>query len=192
MNLQHINVKLFLAQGTDKDLDRIGEVFSAWIQAQDFDELLVDVADYRHVFQGPGVLLIGHEADYSLDNAGGRLGLLYNRKASTPGSTGDRLRQAIGAALRTARRLEQEHGLRFETQQLLILANDRLLTPNTEESLSALLPELQTVLDLLYNGAALRLSRNPDSRERFNVTVTTAVRPSIEQMLANIGALTGA
>ena len=30
---------------------------------------------------GPGVMLIGHQADYSVDNTDDRLGVRYNRKA---------------------------------------------------------------------------------------------------------------
>ena len=59
-----------------------------------FGELLLDVADYRHVPAGPGVMLIGNEGDYSVDNTGDRLGIRYNRKAALDGDNQDRLRQA--------------------------------------------------------------------------------------------------
>src|SRR5260370_24044056 len=86
INLQHINVKLVLKDSDSldhgRDLDPVIPVFHSWIQQQAFDELLLDVADYRHVEGGPGILLIGHEADYSLDNTDNRLGVRYNRKRS--------------------------------------------------------------------------------------------------------------
>src|SRR5205807_2486817 len=84
IELQHINVKLLLEGGDD--LDPVIPIFHSWIQNQPFGELLIDVADYRHVHHGPGIVLIGHEADYSLDQTDGRLGLRYNRKAPLPGS----------------------------------------------------------------------------------------------------------
>src|SRR5690349_3838270 len=102
MNLQHLNLKLFLDQPFDPQ-PFIG-VFNDWIQRQPTPrrvtpELLIDVADYRHVNHGPGLLLIGHEANYSLDQAEGRWGLLYARKAAVDGSPLERLQQAARAAL---------------------------------------------------------------------------------------------
>ena len=76
------------------DLAPVIPVFHSWIQDQIFAELLLDVADYRHVHHGPGLMLIGHEADYSLDQTDGVLGLRYNRKAPLPGTNLERsLRQ---------------------------------------------------------------------------------------------------
>ena len=49
-------------------------VFHQWIRDSVCPEMLIDVADYRHVPAGPGVMLIGHEANYSLDNRENRLG----------------------------------------------------------------------------------------------------------------------
>ncbi len=86
IELQHINVKLFVRDPEKVDLEAVVPVFHSWIQGQIFDELLLDVADYSHVPDGPGVVLIGHEADYALDNTDGRLGVRYNRKAPWPGS----------------------------------------------------------------------------------------------------------
>ena len=62
-NLQHINVKLLLKDSQDVDLDPLIPVFHNWIQEQVCDELLLDVADYLHVHHGPGIVLIGHEAN---------------------------------------------------------------------------------------------------------------------------------
>src|SRR5215467_12966631 len=113
MDLQHFNVKLFVDQPETVDLAGFMAVFNSWIQDQVSEELLIDVADYRHVHAGPGVVLIGHEANFSLDNAEDRLGLLYNRKAPLPGSNTDRLRQAVRAALLAAQRLSVAPGLKF-------------------------------------------------------------------------------
>ena len=86
MNLQHINIKFYLEHPETVNLADFDTVFNSWIQGQRLEELLIDVADYLHVHHGPGILLIGHEADYSLDNRAGRLGLLYNRKEQLDGT----------------------------------------------------------------------------------------------------------
>ena len=99
MTLQHVNVKLLLENSAQVDLEPLIPIFHEWIQLQVFEELLLDVADYRHVPGGPGVMLIGHQADYSVDNSDHRLGVRYNRKAAFDGSNFDRLKQAARAAL---------------------------------------------------------------------------------------------
>ena len=48
-------------------------------------------------------MLIGHEANYSLDNRENRLGLLYNRKAPLDGTFQSRLGQAHRACARSMR-----------------------------------------------------------------------------------------
>src|SRR5580698_8801430 len=85
MEFQHVNVKLLLARDEQLDLAPLIPIFNTWIQNQAPDELLLDIADYRHVPEGPGVVLIGLQADYSVDNTGGRLGVRYNRKAALDG-----------------------------------------------------------------------------------------------------------
>src|SRR3972149_5595680 len=113
MDLQHVNIK-FLAEAPEAvDLSSFIGIFNGWIQEQFGGALLIDVADYRHVVDGPGVVLIGHAANYSLDNADRRLGLLYNRKAHIDGTVQDKLAQVVRVALLACRRLEEEHGPKF-------------------------------------------------------------------------------
>src|SRR5579862_9605913 len=108
MQLQHVNVKLFVEDGAQAVLEPLIPVFHGWIEHQDGDELLIDVADYTHVPAGPGVVLIGHEGNYSVDNTGNRLGVRYNRKAGLDGNNQDRLAQATRSALTAFQRLERE------------------------------------------------------------------------------------
>ncbi len=83
--IQHVMVKVFAREPVSIDLGEAIPIFHRWIQDHVCPELLIDVADYRHVPNGPGVMLIGHEANYSLDMTKGRLGLLYNRKQAGGG-----------------------------------------------------------------------------------------------------------
>lgn len=99
MDFQHVNVKLLVNDPGGVDLEPLIPIFHRWIQGRVFEELLLDIADYRHVYAGPGVVLIGHQADYSVDNTDNRLGVRYNRKAPLDGSNQNRLIQAARAAL---------------------------------------------------------------------------------------------
>jgi hypothetical protein len=186
MNLQHINVKFFLENPEVVHLADFGAVFNSWIQPQRLGELLIDVADYLHVHHGPGIMLIGHEADYSLDNRAGRLGLLYNRKAQLDGTTQEKLAQAVRSALTAAQILEKENGLKFDGSEVQVIVNDRLLVPNTADTFDILEPELKTFFGRLYAEANYLLTHHADPRERFTVDVKTASGFDVDTLLKNL------
>ncbi|MGI8991314.1 MAG: hypothetical protein ACR2I2_17250 [Bryobacteraceae bacterium] len=168
--VQHINLKVFVEHPQAIDLAEAIPVFHRWIRDSLCPEMLIDVADYRHVPAGPGVMLIGHEANYSFDNRETRLGLLYNRKASLDGTFQDRLEQAYRAAGMACGRLEDEppfHGkLKFDRKALEVFVNDRLLAPNTDETWQALRPEIEK----FFPGASIERAGEP--RDLFRVSVT--------------------
>ena len=166
---QHINVKVFIKDPSAIHLDAAVGVFHQWIKDAVGPELLIDVADYMHVPEGPGILLIGHEANYSLDEREGRAGLLYNRKAPLEGTFQSRLAQAHQAALAACDRLEQDPAFRgklsFDRSNLEVFVNDRLLAPNTDETWQALQPELAKY----FSGS--KITRKGEPRDLFRVEV---------------------
>jgi hypothetical protein len=178
MDLQHVNVKIYVEGDLTVDCERFIEVFHRWIQEPRLEELLIDVADYRHVPAGPGVVLIGHEADYAMDNAGNRFGLLYNRKAELDGSNEDRLGQAFRAAANACQMLEaefEEDGpLKFSRQEFEIIINDRALASNTPETFQACNDDLKSFFTNLLGHTEFTLEQHADPRSRFGVTVTVA------------------
>jgi len=190
MKLQHINVKLLLKDEGGIDLDPLIPVFHGWIQEQGWEELLLDVADYRHVYAGPGIILIGHEANYSVDNSGNRPGVRYNRKGALEGSNQDRLKQAAIAALKACRRFESDPRLdsrfRFNGQEIEISINDRLLAPNQPETREAIQPELAALLSKLFAGGGYSLSYQDSPRDLFSVSVKSSGTFSVEELLQNL------
>ncbi len=187
MDLQHINVKLFITAPAPLRTGDYTGVFNGWIQERALGELLVDVADYGHVHHGPGLLLIGHESNYSLDETGGQVGLLYNRKAPVEGPIQERLAQAVRKALVAAQKLAAEQGFQFDVNQLQLIVNDRHLAPNTPETLAVLQPELEAFFNTLYGGAAFTLTHSSrDPRERFTIDVMTDASLNLAALLANV------
>jgi hypothetical protein len=191
MELQHINVKLLVENPAEVNLEPLIPIFHSWIQEQVCEELLLDVADYRHVEAGPGVVLIGHQANYSVDNADGRLGIRYNRKAELGGSNQDRLRQATRAVLTACQRLESEPSLngrlRFNGHELEVSVNDRLLAPNLEATRGAAEPDLRTFFQELFAGSDFSLSNNNgDPRRLFSVSARTSQPLSVSDLLNNL------
>ena len=190
MELQHVNFKLRISNPGEVDLAPLIPVFHAWIQAQVFGDLLLDVADYRHVPAGPGVVLIGQEGDYSVDHTDNRLGVRYNRKAPLDGSNQDRLQQAARAALTASARLEAEPQLeskfRFNGRDIELFINDRLLAPNRQETFRALQPEFDAFFQKLFHGDPYSLSYANEPRRLFAVTVKASRSFSITDLLANL------
>ena len=143
-----------------------------------FDELLIDVADYRHVPAGPAVMLIGHEADYSLDNRDHRYGLRYNRKAPLAGTNSDRYLQALRSAANACCLLESEFeneaALRFSRHEFEMFINDRALAPNTIETFDNCKLELANFLKGMLGHGEFRLEHRSDTRGLFGVSVEVA------------------
>ncbi|HEX7900156.1 MAG TPA: hypothetical protein VF950_20480 [Planctomycetota bacterium] len=143
MSLHRLGFKI--RAGFEGKLEEFIPVFHGWIQRKAVDGLLVDVADYSHLPQSPGVVLVGFEADRSMDATEGPLGLLYLRKR--PGAS---LKDAWRATLDSCAKLEDEPALkgrlRFSPAESLFIANDRLEAPNDGATWAKLEPELKALL----------------------------------------------
>ncbi|MGD8429696.1 MAG: hypothetical protein PVH31_04745, partial [Ectothiorhodospiraceae bacterium] len=110
MNFDRIGIKVFADNADDVNLVDLIPVFHRWIQTRAVDDVLVDVADYSHVHNGPGILLIAHEGNYSFDESDGRRGIVYYSKRPLEGELSDKLGLVAGKALKASRRLASEHG----------------------------------------------------------------------------------
>jgi hypothetical protein len=187
MQLQHVNVKLLVRNPEEARLDPLVPVFHSWIENQNGEELLIDVADYAHVPAGPGVVLIGHEGNYSVDNAGNRLGVRYNRKALLDGGNQVNLTQAMRAALTACRRLEAEPRIdgkiKFNGQDIEIFVNDRLVAPNTADTQIALNADFQLFFQKLFGGREYSIFYDTDPRSLFTVHVKAARPVTAEELL---------
>ena len=177
MEIQHVYLKLHIEHSGAVDLEPLIPIFHDWVREQSCEETLVDVADYRHVPAGPGILLVGHEADYSLDWSDHRLGVRYNRKARLEGANHGRFRQALRAVLTTCSKLEEdgrlEGKLGFESRAFELGVNDRLLAPNNRETYACLSPEIGNFCDGLFGRSNYSVTHQADPRRRFSALVQT-------------------
>jgi hypothetical protein len=191
MELQHVNVKLLVRNPEEVDLESLIPVFHGWIQNQVGEGLLLDVADYRHVNAGPGVVLIGHEGNYSVDNTDNRLGVRYNRKAALDGNNLDRLKQAARAALTACQRLEAESRLggklRFNGQEMEIFINDRLLAPSSEATRETFKSDFERFFQQLFKNSNFSTAYGSDPRKLFTVSVKTTQPFPVADLLKNLG-----
>lgn len=176
MELQCINVKIYVEGELGVDPALFIDSFHAWVGPQATDELLIDVADYTHVPKGPGVLAIGLEADYSMDNADGKWGMRYNRKAPLDGDNASRLAQAFASAAKACEMMEKEFvgKLAFSRREFEIFVNDRALAPNTAETFAACRDELEAALTKILGHDEFSLTHDENPRGRFRIFVASA------------------
>ena len=188
--LQRIGVKFFLA-GEPPELSKIVAAFHRWIQARSVDGLLIDVGDYAHVPDGPGVILIAHEGTYAVDLTDRRPGILYYRKQPLEGDLHQRLTSVAANALRAAKLLVEDDEVgaaaRIAGDALQVFANDRLLAPNDAESDAAFRPVLDRFLDKLFAGASRQLCRDEDRRVRLNFDVKAEGGADAAILLGRLG-----
>ena len=193
MSLERFTVKFFTKPGATVDEVEFINIFHEWIRLFKLPGILLDVADYRHVPHGPGVMLITHEINFAMDHAEGRLGLLAQRKLGDDGSRQDKILDLIHQAVNFAFQLETDYRvagkLRFDAGSFEFASNDRLLAPNTPEAFVDLLPDLQAVTEQLYPGRKVSITRaENDPRERLTIKVAAGALAT-RQLLNRIGAL---
>lgn len=160
-----IGVKLYAANPEVVDLAAYVPLFHGWIQGRALDGVPIDVADYAHVPDGPGVMLISHEADRSLDLGEGRPGALYQRKRDLEGTLEERFTTVLQAAEQTAGEIEADPragGIRFGRDEILVRINDRLAASNDDAGLDAALPALRAALAAVRPDRAARIERVTD------------------------------
>ena len=157
-----IGAKLYAQNPEVVDADAYAGLFHGWIQERVLDGVPIDVADYTHVPDGPGIMLIGHEADRSIDFGEGRPGVLYQRKRDLDGPLEERFRIALEGADAIADRVEGDPatgGVAFGREEILIRINDRLRAPNTDATLAAIRPALESALAAVRPGTTARIAR---------------------------------
>jgi hypothetical protein len=183
MDLQKIAIKFFAEKpewSRPVEPAELIPVFHRWIQERRIPGTLIDVADYSHLSPGPGVGLVGFEADVFFDSMEGPPGLLYTRKTPVAGGLEERLRLVFRAALEACEKLEAEPELtgrlRFRRDEALFISNDRLIGPNDLEPFPKLVIPLEKVANTVLPGAAWRLRGRPgDPRRRLAIHLERAV-----------------
>jgi hypothetical protein len=188
MDSQRIQVKLYSTG--PQDPEKFIPVFHRFIREKVFDELMIDVADYGHVKDGPGVVLIGHASDYFADQSEGRFGLVYTRKREAP-PPAERLADALRRALNGARLLEKEpslEGLRFATNEVLVRLTDRLRAPNDADGFSKLKAELEPLVDKLYGASNAAIEKVGTPRDALSARILAKSAPaSVAELYTRLG-----
>jgi len=184
---ERLQLKLYLEPSEHFELEALVPVFHRFIREQVLKDLVIDVVDYGHVPDGPGVVLIGHAADYYLGALDGAFGLVYSRKRGGPGPEA-RLEDALRRLINAARLLEQESTLklRFKSNELSLRLTDRLRAPNDDATFDSTQAEVLALFGRIYGGQTA-IERLPASREPLSLRIKASTAPSLEALLEKLG-----
>lgn len=164
-------------------------IFQRWIQEHTVDGMLIDVIDYKHVPEGPGVILIADEGDYAYDFSDGQIGLHYIRKRNLPEDLAGALLLAFRLALGAAVCLEGEApgDIEFDFSQAKISFLDRQNYRNEPSRFAAVQDEISAILADIY-GAAVALERAYDDPRLSFALRATAQSDSVsgQELLARL------
>jgi hypothetical protein len=148
---ERISVKFYMEDETGVDVPALIPLFHRWIQQHSLPGLLIDVVDYKHVPNGPMLLLVGHEGDYALDGSDGRVGFLYRGKREWRSDDfQSRLSQVWQRARQACRLLESEEslgGVSFTRNEAAVEIPNRLNAPNTPATFDDLREDVRIVLN---------------------------------------------
>jgi hypothetical protein len=150
-------------------------VFHRFIQEQAVPGLLIDVADYAHVPDGPGVMLIGNEVDYGIDLARGRTGLLTVRKRAEETDLAALFRDTLAKAFATARAIESDPSIdvRFAVDALELSLPDRRAAPNNAAAFDWVSKELAPIARAVFGAsAAFENAAAADPRRMLTLDLT--------------------
>ena len=175
MQLQKFGVKLFFnSNGSYSSKDFI-PVFHSWIQDKVVsDHLLIDVADYSHIPDGPGVMLIAHEGHFSLDQENHQPGIMYMRKTDIGGDFKGRFINVLSTAIQAANDLSDNNinkEVDFIRNSFRFIANDRRVAENTLENQKLYKDGVQQALIELYPTCEVKYEDISRENERLAFTV---------------------
>ena len=191
MTPQRLAVKFFAKPDPSAavDLEPFVALFHEFIQTKRLDGLLIDVADYSHVPDGPGVILVGHDVEYGIDRAGGLAGLRTIGKRFENATIDEAARDVLQKALACVAAIEIDgrSGLAFETAAVEIQLIDRLRVPHTGEAVSAALDELRPAIDALYGNAVVEAAPAADPRSLPTFSAVAAEPADIPALLSRLG-----
>lgn len=175
--MNKIQVKLFTDNLWPDHLESFVPVFHRWIREDVLDEMVIDVADYTHVPEGPGVVLIGHAADYYVDAHENRPGLIYSRKRDLPEGAHlveDALRRVLRGAEILATEAELSTKPVFSQQEILLRLPERLYVQNDDASFERVRGDVSAALERVFPGRTFTLSREGDPREPLTIRARAA------------------
>lgn len=187
MSLNRVDVKLLVANPEDSDHAAYTRILTRWLKAD--GERWMDIADYAHVPSGPIVMVIGDDAQFSVDASKGELGVLYSHRGELEGDDTQRLTSLLRTALQLVDDLEREDDcpIRVRTDRVDVAVNDRAAYPNTPDTAATLVKTVVAAAEEVFGGAPTSVEHVGGLDQRLGVRVTLASNVPAGQILADAG-----
>ena len=190
VDLERFCIKFFARPGTNIDEAILIEIFHEWIRLHKLKGTLIDVADYRHVPEGPGVMLISHEINYAMDHGDDQLGIYAQLKLGQEATHRDRIVNLVRSVASFGQLIEHDARmagqLSFEGGKFHYMPNDRLQAPNTDEAFADLQPDLEAATTQIYPGQTVSVTRlQNDPRDRLTAVIETGQAIDMSALVAS-------
>jgi len=176
--LSRVCVKIYGPEprGLVSDAAAFVPIFHEWIRNGSLDLVLIDVADYAHAPDSPGIMLVAHDVSFALDRSDGRFGLLAQRRLPLPGGAAHAVETTLRQVLTVVDKLEREPSLvgalSFDRSSVRVEANDRLRGPNTDDGYAAFEPVVRAACQAVFPALSVSTARvRNDPRDRLAVDV---------------------
>lgn len=162
-------------------LDAATSVFHRFIQRHLVEGFILDVADYRHVTNGPGMMIIGGEVDYSLTET--TFSVTLKRLGDDAAS---QFRTAVRFLLGAVEQIDEDGALptAFDRSSLTVVVADRRLG-TVDEVQAALLADIAPVAAEVFGaGTEVAPVAIDDPRSLPSVVVSAA---RVDGVLESLG-----
>ena len=180
MDLHKFGIKLFIKNTNNYSSKKFIPIFHKWIQNKSIpNHLLIDVADYSHIVDGPGIMLVAHEGQFSLDQENRQPGMMYMRKESFDGSFVECFHFVFAMAQHASNLLatSSEGALEFSKKSIRFIANDRRLVENNVKNRELYQDKISKIIKDKFPNNSWEYSAisNEDERLAFTVDFTSDI-----------------
>lgn len=161
-------------------------ILQGWIRDEKIGGTLIDVVDYRHVPDGPGIMLVTYETNYMVEHQD-FYGLYVQRKWGDVENQPhvEAIADLVAKAAKFGDLLEKEAGVSLQGNTFHYISNDRLNAPNTDEAFAAVKADLEIALSKIYGGASFTIERlQNDPKARLTLVVTVDSKVAIADLCA--------
>ncbi len=184
-------IKIFFADGIAVDPPLMVALFHEWIRNKIVEGMLIDVADYKHVHEGPAIVLVGHDVDYTIDLSEPRPGLMVTRKRPTLSDLAEDIQQGVRHVLAAARALQRKADphppVRFRTDELRVQVIDRLRFPQSADAVEAVRGAIEPLFAKLFDPSGFTIENAAtDARMPVTLRVRAAGAPPLDTLIGRL------
>tara|TARA_B100001123_G_scaffold424123_1_gene535226 strand:+ start:207 stop:791 length:585 start_codon:yes stop_codon:yes gene_type:complete len=176
MELYKFGIKFYFKPDIELQVRDYIPEFHRWIQNDAVkDHLLIDVVDYSHIPDGPGIMLIAHEGQFSFDMEYGLPGFMYQRRTEIKGGFHQRLTSVFSTTVHAVKRLQEnypDNSMKLITNKFRFYSNDRLAAENSDSQQQFYKESVCTFIQRGFQDTRLKIENFSSTLERLAFDVS--------------------